>query len=79
MPFDTEYPCVSRRCTVSTSFCTMCGGVGPSGLPMPKSMMSSPRRRAAILSSVVMAKTYGGSRSRRGNWDEGSEGRTPGA
>ena len=40
-------------------------GVGPSGLPMPKSMMSSPRRRAAIFSSVVMLKTYGGRRSMR--------------
>ena len=51
MPFDTEYPCVSGRCTVSTSLSTMCCGVAPSGLPIPKSMMSSPRRRAAILSS----------------------------
>src|SRR6188768_2891269 len=45
----------------------MCLGVGPSGLPIPKSMMSSPRRRAAILSSVVMLKTYGGSRLTRPN------------
>jgi hypothetical protein len=39
------------------SFSTICGGVAPSGLPMPKSMMSSPRRRAAILSSAVIEKT----------------------
>src|SRR5688500_5943831 len=45
----------------------MCRGVGPSGLPIPKSMMSSPRRRAAILSSEVMLKTYGGSRLTRPN------------
>src|SRR2546421_3404673 len=43
----------------------MCGGVAPSGLPMLMSMMSSPRRRAAILSSAVMLKTYGGRRSMR--------------
>jgi hypothetical protein len=30
---------------------------GPSGLPMLMSMMSSPRRRAAIFSSAVMLKT----------------------
>src|SRR5687767_3517730 len=51
----------------------MCAGVGPSGLPMPKSMMSSPRRRAAILSSAVMLKTYGGRRVRRGNSAEGED------
>jgi len=32
-------------------------GVAPSGLPMPKSIMSSPRRRAAIFISPVMLKT----------------------
>src|SRR3972149_773796 len=37
-------------------------GVGPSGLPIDRSMTSSPRRRAAIFSSLVMLKTYGGSR-----------------
>ena len=36
---------------------TMCFGVAPSGLPMPKSMMSSPRRRAATFISPVMLKT----------------------
>jgi hypothetical protein len=41
------------------SFSTMCGGVGWSGLPMPKSMMSSPRRRAAILSSPVIVEDVG--------------------
>ena len=35
-------------------------GVAPSGLPMPKSMMSSPRRRAETFISPVMLKTYGG-------------------
>jgi hypothetical protein len=45
------------RCAASTSLSTMCCGVGPSGLPMLMSMMSSPRRRAAIFSSPVMLKT----------------------
>src|ERR1700733_13797396 len=40
----------------------MCFGVAPSGLPMPKSMMSSPRARAAAFISLVMLKTYGGRR-----------------
>jgi hypothetical protein len=42
-------------------------GVGPSGLPIDRSMMSSPRRRAAIFSSLVMLKTYGGRRLIREN------------
>jgi hypothetical protein len=40
----------------------MCLGVAPSGFPIDRSMMSSPRRRAAIFNSLVMLKTYGGSR-----------------
>src|SRR5580658_4381253 len=40
----------------------MCLGVAPSGLPIPKSIMSSPRARAAAFSSPVMLKTYGGRR-----------------
>src|ERR1700728_1932796 len=40
----------------------MCLGVAPSGLPMPKSIMSSPRARAAAFISLVMLKTYGGRR-----------------
>src|SRR5712691_5059711 len=45
----------------------MCLGVGPSGLPMLMSMMSSPARRAAIFNSLVMLKTYGGRRWMRAN------------
>src|ERR1700761_3435182 len=45
----------------------MCLGVAPSGLPIPKSMMSSPRARAAAFNSLVMLKTYGGRRFRRRN------------
>src|ERR1700743_3104317 len=40
----------------------MCLGVAPSGVPMPKSIMSSPRARAAAFNSPVMLKTYGGRR-----------------
>src|SRR5499427_7823927 len=45
----------------------MCLGVGPSGLPMLMSITSSPARRAAIFSSLVMLKTYGGRRLMRAN------------
>src|SRR5262245_45851743 len=50
------------RCEASTSLSTMCFGVGPSGLPIDRSLTSSPARRADIFSSLVMLKTYGGSR-----------------
>src|SRR5271154_1773874 len=39
----------------------MCFGVGPSGFPIPKSMMSSPRLRAAAFNSLVILNTYAGS------------------
>src|SRR5262245_56260176 len=45
----------------------MCRGVGWSGLPMLKSITSSPRRRAASFSSPVTLKTYGGRRLIRAN------------
>src|SRR6187431_155307 len=45
----------------------MCCGVGRSGLPIDRSITSSPRRRAAIFSSFVMLKTYGGNRRMRSN------------
>jgi hypothetical protein len=41
-----------RARAASTSLSTMCCGVGWSGLPMPKSMMSSPRARASGLQFV---------------------------
>src|ERR1700761_3876377 len=40
----------------------MCLGVAPSGFPIPKSIMSSPRGRAAAFISPVILKTYGGRR-----------------
>src|SRR6185295_4976247 len=55
------------RSVASTSLSTMCFGVGPSGLPIDRSITSSPRRRAAIFSSLVMLKTYGGRRRIRSN------------
>src|SRR5690349_6159628 len=45
----------------------MCCGVGRSGLPIPRSMMSAPRARAAALSRLTSAKTYGGRRLTRWN------------
>src|SRR5687768_12000410 len=50
------------RCEASRSLSTMCLGVGPSGLPIDRSITSSPARRAFIFNSLVMLKTYGGSR-----------------
>ena len=41
---------------VSISLSTMCGGVGMSGLPMPKSIMSSPRARACALRRFTSSK-----------------------
>src|SRR5918994_3786340 len=38
-----------------------------SGLPIPRSMMSSPSRRACIFRSLTIEKTYGGKRSMRRN------------
>ncbi len=38
----------------STNFATMCFGVGMSGLPMPRSMMSSPLRLASMRRSLTM-------------------------
>ena len=49
-------------CAASISLSTMCFGVAPSGFPIPKSMMSSPRLRAAAFNSLVMLNTYAGSR-----------------
>src|SRR5262249_24012148 len=48
MPRDAEYRWFFGFCAASTSFATMCGGVGMSGLPMPRSMMSSPRARLGL-------------------------------
>jgi hypothetical protein len=53
---------VAVFCAASISLSTMCFGVAPSGLPMPKSMMSSPRLRAEAFNSPVMLNTYAGSR-----------------
>src|SRR5271168_4574140 len=62
IPRESEYRCVSGLRAASIILSTMCFGVAPSGLPMPKSIMSSPRARAAAFISLVMLKTYGGRR-----------------
>jgi hypothetical protein len=69
MPFDAEYrPDFGSR-AVSTSLSTMCLGVGMSGLPMPKSMMSTFWARSFALRRLTSSKTYGGSRRMR--WNSG--------
>ena len=45
--------------TVSTSLSRMCGGVGRSGLPMPRSMMSAPPARARRLQPVHLLEDIG--------------------
>src|ERR1700728_4940626 len=62
IPLDKEYRWVAVLPAASIILSTMCLGVAPSGLPMPKSIMSSPRARAAAFNSPVMLKTYGGRR-----------------
>ena len=52
----------------SAIFSTMCAGVGRSGLPMPRSMMSSPARRADFIRSITSARMYGGSRLSLSKW-----------
>ena len=67
IPRDAEYRWLTPLPAASTSLATMCGGVGRSGLPIPKSMISSPRRRASIFMALTVANTYGGRRFMRGN------------
>ena len=50
-------------CAASISLSTISFGVAPSGFPIPKSIMSSPRLRAAAFNSLVMLNTYAGRRS----------------
>src|SRR5476651_78112 len=45
----------------------MCGAVGRSGLPMPRSITSWPAARARAFMAFTSAKTYGGRRFRRWN------------
>src|SRR5512139_1077783 len=67
IPRDREYRWFLGFLAASISFSTMCLGVGRSGFPIPRSMMSSPARRIFDLSSVTTANTYGGSRWILGN------------
>ena len=54
-------------CELGNTASTMCCGVPRSGFPIPRSMMSSPLRRASILMALTWAKTYGGRRSNLAN------------
>src|SRR5580658_1331157 len=60
MPLDEEYRWLRGLCAASTSFSTATSGEGMSGLPKPRSMTSSPARRAASFNASISAKTYGG-------------------
>ena len=62
MPRESEYRWFRGLRAASTSLSTMCFGVGRSGFPIPRSMMSSPAWRNFDLSSTTTAKTYGGKR-----------------
>jgi len=62
IPRESEYLWFLGLRTASTSLSTMCFGVGRSGFPIPRSMMSSPALRNFDLSSTTTAKTYGGKR-----------------
>src|SRR5947209_14096889 len=60
MPRLDEYRWFRGLRAASASFSTAMSGDGMSGLPNPRSITSSPARRAAILRPSMMVKTYGG-------------------
>jgi len=55
-----EYLPVPGFSTVSFNFCLICFGVGISGFPIPKSIMSFPLDLSLALRLFTSAKTYGG-------------------
>ena len=59
-PADWEYLCVTGFFTVSINLSTTVFGVGWSGLPIPKSIISSPRSRASCFRAFIWPKIYGG-------------------
>ena len=61
MPFDEEYPWVSHLEDTSFNLSTICFGVGPSGFPIERSIMSWPALLNSIFNSEVTLKTYCGS------------------
>src|SRR3989442_4370681 len=67
MPRLAEYRWLRGLRTASQSFSTAIVGDGMSGLPKPRSMTSSPARRASIFSASIVAKTYGGRALKRRN------------
>src|SRR5688500_9798050 len=61
MPGLDEYRWLRELRAASHSFSTARSGEGMSGLPEPKSMMSSPACRAVIFKSLMIERAYGGS------------------
>ena len=60
MPLRGRVAVVLRIAAPPRPACRRCASASAwSGLPMPRSMMSSPRARAFVLRSLTMAKTYG--------------------
>src|SRR5581483_9471225 len=59
-PRVAEYRWLRGLRAASASLSTAMPGDGTSGLPNPRSMTSSPARRASIFSESMMPKTYGG-------------------
>ena len=57
MPRLAEYRWLRPTCAASHSLSTAISGDGMSGLPKPRSMMSSPARRAASFRESMAAKT----------------------
>ena len=47
-------------CAASASFSTAIAGDGMSGLPKPRSITSTPARRASTFRLLMIVKTYGG-------------------
>src|SRR4030067_3805793 len=57
IPLDAEYLWFFGFLAASVSLSTTWGGLARSGFPIPRSIMSSPRRLASIFIEVTMLKT----------------------
>src|SRR3954471_10497907 len=69
IPLCTEYRWLRGSRAASASLSTTTFGVGSVGLPMPRSMMSTPATRLSYFILLMRAKRYGG---RREMGDDGS-------
>ena len=56
----TEYRWLRAMCAASVSLSTAICGEGMSGLPKPRSITSTPARRASIFRLLMIVNTYGG-------------------